>query len=413
MRVGLQANISDPHIDFQQNINHRQLSVSISAILTEQDRSLPLNLCLAIDRSSSMHGDSLEKVKQAAVKIVEKLKPADRLSIVAFNHQAQVIVPSQSMQNMDAIIDRIEELAAEGGTNIDEALKLGIREIAAGKQNTVSQIFLFTDGENEHGDNERCIKLAELSSEYNITVNTLGFGSRWNQNILEKIADSAHGTLIYIEKPEQVAQEFEKLFTRIQTVGLTNAHLLMEFMPKVRLAELRPIAQVAPETIEMSVQQEGNFFAIRLGDLMVDRPRIILVNCYVGNLPLGNHTIATIQIRYDDPANASEGNLSQKIPIEVEIQEKYQPSPDETVKRSVLTLAKYRQAQIAESKLEQGDRKSAITMLQAAAQTALQLGDNEGATVLQASATCLQSGNDLSEVDRKKTRIASKTILEG
>ena len=50
-------------------------------------------------------------------------------------------------------------------------------------------------------------------------------------------------------------------------------------------------------------------------------------------------------------------------------------------------------------------------MLQSAAKTALQLGDESSATVLQNSATRLQEGAELSEGERKKTRLASKTIL--
>jgi Ca-activated chloride channel family protein len=51
-------------------------------------------------------------------------------------------------------------------------------------------------------------------------------------------------------------------------------------------------------------------------------------------------------------------------------------------------------------------------MLQTAAQTALQMGDTNAATVLQTSATTLQAGAELSEADKKKTRIVSKTILQ-
>jgi Ca-activated chloride channel family protein len=51
-------------------------------------------------------------------------------------------------------------------------------------------------------------------------------------------------------------------------------------------------------------------------------------------------------------------------------------------------------------------------MLQTAAKTAIQMGDQNAATVLQTSATRLQSGEELSEADRKKTRIVSKTILQ-
>jgi Ca-activated chloride channel family protein len=82
------------------------------------------------------------------------------------------------------------------------------------------------------------------------------------------------------------------------------------------------------------------------------------------------------------------------------------------VQQYTLALAKYRQTQLAEAKLQQGDRAGAATMLQTAAKTALQMGDKGAATVLQTSATRLQSGEELSEADKKKTRIVSKTILQ-
>ncbi len=67
---------------------------------------------------------------------------------------------------------------------------------------------------------------------------------------------------------------------------------------------------------------------------------------------------------------------------------------------------------MAEAKLQQGDRSGAATLLQTAAKTALQMGDKNAATVLQTSATRLQAGEELSESDRKKTRIVSKTVLQ-
>jgi Ca-activated chloride channel homolog len=412
MKVGLQANLSDPHLDANQNKNQRQLSISLAAIADIQDRGLPLNLCLTIDRSGSMAGNALNTVKSAAIAIIEKLKPGDRLSVVAFDHRADVIVPNQLANNLDRIKERIQKLTPDGGTDIDGGLKMSIQEIAAGKQNSVSQIFLLTDGENEHGDNERCLKLAQLASEYNITIHTLGFGANWNQDVLEKIADSAGGVLAYIERSERVLQEFEKLFDRARSVGLTNARLIVELMPQVRLAEFKPIAQVTPETIELPIQQEGNFVAVRLGDLSVDRQKIVLVNLYINNFSLGEHSLVRLQVRYDDPATGEEDLSSESFFVNAQFQETYQPQPDRQVQKSVLALAKYRQTQLAEAKLKQGDTLGAATLLQTAAKTALQLGDEAGATVLQSSATRLQSGEDLSEGERKKTRIASKTILK-
>lgn len=411
MKVGLQPILNDSHVDASQANSQRQLSISLAAIAAEDDGRLPLNLCLVLDHSGSMSGRPLKTVKQAAMSLIEKLTPSDRLAVVAFDHRAKTIVPNQTLDKIEKVKRQINKLSADGGTAIDEGLKLGMEEIAKGKQDAASQVFLLTDGENEHGDNDRCLKLAQLASEANVTLNTLGFGTHWNQDILENLADTAGGTLSYIEKSEQAIDEFGRLFKRAQSVGLTNAYLLIELMPEARLAELKPIAQVAPETIELPVQQEGETFLVRLGDLMKEE-RVVLANLYLGQLPPGDRAIAYVQVRYDDPAIGETGLLSEKIPVYAQVQQTYTPEPNETVQKSILALAKYRQTQIAEAKLQQGDRTGAATMLQTAAKTALQLGDRGAATVLQKSATQLQSGENLSEADRKKTRIVSKTILQ-
>ena len=231
--------------------------------------------------------------------------------------------------------------------------------------------------------------------------------------MLEKIADAGGGTLSYIQKPQQAVKEFSRLFERIQAVGLTNAYLLLSLTPKVRLAELKPIAQVAPDTIELPVQQDSyGRYLVRLGDVMQDVERVVLINMYISQLPEGRQTIASVQVQYDDPASDSSGLISENIPVEVNVMRNYQPQINSLVQRYILALAKYRQTQLAETKLQQGDRAGAATMLQTAAKTALQMGDKGAATVLQTSATRLQLGQELSEAERKKTRIVSKTILQ-
>lgn len=413
MKVSLQPVVNDANLDASQPNSQRQLAMSISAIADGIEQNVPLNLCLILDQSGSMKGEPIEIVKKAALQLVDKLQRGDRLSLVVFSHRAKVLVPSQIVDDPNYIKRQIEKLHAEGGTSIDEGLKLGIEELGKGKKEAISQAFLLTDGENEHGDNDRCLKLAQLAASYNMTLNTLGFGDYWNQDILEKIADAGGGSLSYIQKPQQVVEQFSRLFNRIQAVGLTNAYLQISLMPKVRLAELKPIAQVAPDTIELPVQQdEYGRYTVRLGDLMKDVERVVLTNMYIGQLAEGKQTIASVQVCYDDPAINCSNLMSDNIPVEVNVMRNYQPVVDSQVQQYILALAKYRQTQLAEAKLQQGDRAGAATMLQTAAKTALQMGDKSAATVLQTSATRLQSGEELSEADRKKTRIVSKTILQ-
>jgi Ca-activated chloride channel homolog len=412
MQVALETVISDPQIEIGQGNNQRQLSIEVSALAAPEDRQLPLNLCLILDHSGSMKGTPLSTVKEAARKLIEGLKPEDRLSVIAFDHQAEVIVPCQQVTDPTDIFARIDKLQAAGGTAIDAGIKLGISQLIEGKQDRVSHAFILTDGENEHGDDERCIKLAGFATESNITLNTLGFGENWNQNILEKIADTAAGTLAYIAEAAQAVNEFARIFNRMQSVGLTNAYLQMELKPKVRLAELKPVAQVAPDTIELAVEDDGNLQIVRLGDLMKDLSRVVLVNTYIGQLEEGEQSIATIQIRYDDPAKGLTNLLTPPVSVNVNVTRNRQPAIDPNVQQQTLALAKYRQTQLAEQKLQQGDRAGAATLLQTAAQTALQMGDTNAATVLQSNATILQGGEDLSEAEKKETRMVSKTILQ-
>ncbi|MEM9928110.1 MAG: VWA domain-containing protein [Cyanobacteria bacterium P01_D01_bin.50] len=414
MKVSLLPELNDSNLDVNQSSSQRQLAVSLTASVENLDRNnVPLNLCLILDHSGSMNGRPLETVKQAANRIVDRLKNGDRLSIVVFDHRAKVLVPNQVIEDRDGIKKQISKLKADGGTSIDEGLRLGIEELAKGKKEAISQAFVLTDGENEHGDNNRCLKFAKLAVDYSLTLNSLGFGDNWNQDVLEEIADAGGGSLSHIAQPEEAENKFDRLFSRIQTVGLTNAYLLFSFMPKLRLAELKPVAQVFPDTIELPVQQEADGrFAVRLGDLMKDSKRTVLANIYLGQLPQGTHTIAQLQVRYDDPAGNITGLLSETIPVEINVVREYQPTVNPQVQPYIFALAKYRQTQLAEAKLQQGDRAGAATMLQTAAKTALQMGDNSAATVLQTSATRLQSGEELSEADKKKTRIVSKTTLQ-
>lgn len=425
MKVKLLSALNDNNVDVAQTSSQRQLAMTIFAIAGEFDQNLPLNLCLILDRSGSMHGQPIKTVIQAVEGLIDRLKVGDRISVVAFSGSAEVIIPNQVILDPESIKSQIKsKLTASGGTAIAEGLELGITELMKGTRGAVSQAFLLTDGHGESGlriwkwdigrdDNKRCLLLAQKAAKLNLTINTFGFGNSWNQDLLEKIADVGGGTLAHIERPEQAVEQFSRLFGRIQSIGLTNAYLLLFLVPNVRLAELKPIAQVAPDTIELPVEPEADgSFAVRLGDLMQDVERVVLANIYLGQLPEGKQAIAHLQIRYDDPLINEEGLLSPLVPVYADVVRAYQPDSNPQVQQSILALAKYRQTQLAEAKLQQGDRTGAATMLQTAAKTALQIGDKGAATVLQTSATRLQAGEQLSEADLKKTRIVSKTVLQ-
>jgi Ca-activated chloride channel homolog len=126
----------------------------------------------------------------------------------------------------------------------------------------------------------------------------------------------------------------------------------------------------------------------------------------------GDHTIGQVQLTYDDPATGERRLMSAPVSLHTTVQTTYQAAPSPAVQTHILALAKYRQTQIAEQKLAGGDRQGAVTMLQTAAQTALQMGDTNAAAVLQGNVTQLQAGAELSEAMQKRTRMVAKTVLQ-
>ena len=57
----------------------------------------PLNLCLVIDRSTSMHGDRIDMVKANVSQMVKQLRPQDIISIVIYSDRAEVLIPATRM----------------------------------------------------------------------------------------------------------------------------------------------------------------------------------------------------------------------------------------------------------------------------------------------------------------------------
>lgn len=76
----------------------------------------PLNLALVIDRSGSMGGSKLSYARKAARFLACELTERDRLAIVAFDDEINVLLPSQPVRNPLTFISAINTIAAGGCT---------------------------------------------------------------------------------------------------------------------------------------------------------------------------------------------------------------------------------------------------------------------------------------------------------
>ena len=146
----------------------------------EEKESLPtppLNICLVLDRSTSMQGDKMDMVKATAIQLLRNLRPEDVLSVVTFSDNAEVIIPAALNLDNKKQDSRIQMIQASGATEIFKGLQAGLKEIRRTLDpSRVNHIILLTDGQT-YGDEQACLQLAEEAAAQNIGITGMGIGS--------------------------------------------------------------------------------------------------------------------------------------------------------------------------------------------------------------------------------------------
>ncbi|GIX05677.1 MAG: hypothetical protein KatS3mg115_0080 [Candidatus Poribacteria bacterium] len=144
--------------------------------MVPQDRHLPLGLVLVLDKSGSMAGtaEGLSKLDLARIAVraaMEALQPQDRLSVVAFDREPEVLLRWQSPEASRPLLDAIRRLRPGNGTDIPAALEAAAR-LFEGVHFPRKQLLLLSDGYSI-GD---LLAAARRVEEAGITLSVVGIG---------------------------------------------------------------------------------------------------------------------------------------------------------------------------------------------------------------------------------------------
>nr|TKV93501.1 hypothetical protein SEVIR_9G229600v2 [Setaria viridis] len=123
-------------------------AAAATATATAGARRGPFDLVTVIDLSGSMRGEKLHLVKQAVGFVIDNLGPTDRLSVVSSNDATRVVrLASMEADGKASAKRAVEALAAGGGTNIGEGLRVATRVLDDRRHgNAVTSVTLLSDG---------------------------------------------------------------------------------------------------------------------------------------------------------------------------------------------------------------------------------------------------------------------------
>jgi Ca-activated chloride channel family protein len=380
---------------------------------------LPLNLCLVLDRSGSMHGSKIESLRDATSQVLDMLQPQDFVSVIVFNSRHEVVFPSQRIADHGVRADlkaRISRLKADGGTNMAPAMEAGLVELrkqmpAVGNfagQGQVNRLVLLTDGITEK--EKRCLEQADQAARIGVPITALGIGKDWNDKLMQTIGERSNGDADYIADADQIRQHFQRTVQQMQAVALQRASL--NLTPALGI-DVRNVFRVHPLISKLEPgrinERTSNIY---LGEVERGYGQTLLVEFIVPARPAGSYRIAQVEIEYDVP----QANLfAQRTALDVLLTYSHDPAavppPSSQVMNLVEKVSAFKLQTRALQDLEQGNVQSATQKLRGALTHLLNQGDTDLARTVEAEITNLEKGRVMTSEGRKTIRFESgKTV---
>lgn len=382
------------------------LMVEVAASDQIESQRLPLNLCLVLDRSTSMKGGRLQQVKEAARYIVDRMEPQDVLSLVVFSDRAQLVLVGEQQMDKTAARLAINSIQSGGGTEILQGLKLGFEQMGRWQNDeTFSHLILLTDGQT-YGDEEGCLEMARHAAKEKISLTLMGIGSDWNDKLLDDMAklSGAPDASIYIDSTSKIATAFHE---RIHGLGDIFAH---DVLVSVSLADrlvIKEAFRVSPQ-INRLYPTDGK---LPLGALEKERPQVMVLELTIPSLSPGTHRLLQMNVEGRVPAI---GDLPARVQHTVTMDfdlnlGRRSPVPPDIVS-AMGKLAIFKMQERVMEDIEQGEIEPAVSRLKTMATRLLDIGEVELARAALLEAGRLSQTGSLSATGRKKIRYGTREL---
>jgi Ca-activated chloride channel family protein len=203
---------------------------------------VPRDLVLVLDTSGSMQGQKIEQARKALKFCLNNLGPKDRFGLIHFATTVNKYRDSLTAGSAEQLAQAgkwVDELQANGGTNIYDALEaaLAFRSQDEGRTFTVA---FFTDGLPTVGvcDPEKILKDTLAKNTANTRLFTFGVGDDVNATLLDRLAYKTRARPTYVRPNEDIEVKVSSLWTKISHPVLTN--LKLSTSGGVRLSEIYP-----------------------------------------------------------------------------------------------------------------------------------------------------------------------------
>ncbi len=389
------------------NMGEQQLMYVLMDIIctanTDELNFPPVHVCLVIDRSTSMAGARMDMVKANVSRLIQKLKPKDLISVVAFSDRATVILPPTNVQDKKRIEHEINLINTEGGTELLQGMAAGITQLRFSRGGkAITELILLTDG-HTYGDEEACLDLARQAAQESITISALGIGNEWNDVFLDKMTSLCGGNVVFAATPEDLSRYMQHKLESIEKVFAKNVNFRFQCDEWV---QPRFIFRLNPEISPLPLTSPLSF-----GNLQFGRSISVLFEFLVRKLPAGMTRL-----------NLASGKLEMEIPKQgsvlqyLEFRRKVMPDPEPelppaAILEAMSRLTLYRLQEKARAEVSQGEVSRASKHLQYLATHLLSNGKRELAHTVLVEAEHIRQSQRFSADGEKQIKYGTRALL--
>ena len=202
------------------------------------------DLTIVVDVSGSMSGPKLEQAKAAVLQMLGTLNARDRFRLISFSSGVRTFrdgFTAADVSSLESARNWATALVADGGTNIEGALREAMRRGANGNQRdgNLDVLVFLTDGVPSVGDMqpERLAALASQGSR-GTRVFTIGIGTDVNTYLLERMAQDGHGAADFVPPNGNVEQTVGNLARKLRAPALVDLHVVSS---PARIVSIEPV----------------------------------------------------------------------------------------------------------------------------------------------------------------------------
>jgi secreted protein with Ig-like and vWFA domain len=297
---------------FAQQRDVVRLSVRTGAMGREANR--PLNVVLLLDSSGSMErADRVSTIREALKVLGNQMMPQDRVSVVSFARTARLWIDGLPGDQASNLAERVGELAPEGGTHLEEALRVGYD--TARKHFTpegVNRVVLLTDGAANLGElrAEALREMVESNRKRGVALDCFGIGfDGYQDDLLEALSRNGDGRYGFVNSPEEAATGFANQLAGALKVAAADVKVQVEFNPQ-RVQRWRQIGY-AKHQLTQEQFRDNTVDAAEIGAAESGTALYVIEPNARGTGPIG-----TVRVRFRDPASGQYSEQEWAVPYE-------------------------------------------------------------------------------------------------